>query len=190
MNTNTYLIPDHSETMSLQVVVELDGFQHGQSPFYIKRMAIRSVAFPIQKSVDLVLPPEALPTCPEELPTYQTQTALHGLSPDDPGLYRLAKNAAIRNTVILASRFAQASLGLRIRKETLYVKGRQKMELLSTSLPFLSDFQVQVLNLEEIGCPSLETLGLRDMPVSAPTKVETLTTWPRATKLRNFGALD
>ena len=140
-------------SMSLPFVIEIDGFQHGNGPYHLKRIAVTSIPLPLDRTIDLALPPSALPFSAAEIRTYQAQTELHGLHPESPGCDQSVVPEFFESTIQAAVALAPAFFGVPAADIVFLVKGKQKVDILR---PLLPPFAEKTVTIKKFGGQAIQ----------------------------------
>ena len=149
----------------LNIVVVLDGFQHGEMPFFVKAVAFASLRNQVyrQRQFDTT---ELLTHSQDALRTYRFQSQLHGWPLHSTGLPQCAMDTALLiylQDTLLDTFEDGCPVPLAI---TLWTKGRYIRDLIATWVSDLPDLAVPIIvrTLDDIDCPPARELIPADRP--------------------------
>ena len=163
----------------IHVVVAIDGHQHGSSPFHTKCVAIEEARSGVGADVVLNLPQDALHQYATEASaalTYSHQQSIHGLWPEQRGLPLSVLPTVIDDIITKASEPYRKE-GLMYVPAVCYGKGEGTLPIIREFLNLSSIKGSQVVDLHQMGCPSLKKLGLKGRPIKTTAKASALAEW-------------
>ena len=154
----------------LDVVVEVDGFAHGQEELTLKCLAAHCRLLHFESNENFASP-GLVNRSPQQLATYKFQSDLHGFTLSSPG--RPQHQAPLVLSRILCDIQRQFLLVMKapIAPLRVWVKGHSKSNFVRTLLPLNFDTR----NLEDLGCPALRHIS--NKWVTTLSKARSLGEW-------------
>lgn len=159
--------------MDFVFVVEMAGFQHGDSPFYLKRVTVAPVrnGQPSTFTFDTMFLTDEYPRARATF-NYQTRY-IHGISMDDPGIPYALRSEAIITAVKqhIFPRLHDIPEEYQFAPRILFLaKGNEKKGMLEALIPAKHFFINRIVrDLSDYDCPSAQNLlgGRRSTEVTA-----------------------
>ena len=154
------------------LVIAIDGFQHGSGPFFPKCVAIEEAKSGINKTAILNLPDEALDEFYFDkivANTFYFQKLMHGLDPEQRGISRYHVPGIIDDIVKKASESF-----VREAQNFCYAKGKNIFPIVNMYKESSCLFRGRVVDVENIGSPSIKKLGFERRPVITANKASAI----------------